>query len=160
MFPHCSSWQHPRRCKSVQFAPSSSQYSACVLWQFCHTMLTRLFRMHGLLVASHPWEVIVGTVTLTICMMSMNMFTGNDQICGWNFECPKTEEVSELDYKSSYLLYCIHHTFTQVGPRPRFKEPKDCPPAWLDSDNILHLCAKSICILLWTTELWLCPCHY
>ncbi|XP_023142348.2 3-hydroxy-3-methylglutaryl-coenzyme A reductase-like [Amphiprion ocellaris] len=55
-------------------------------------MLTRLFRAHGLLVASHPWEVIVGTVTLTICMMSMNMFTGNDQICGWNFECPKTEE--------------------------------------------------------------------
>ncbi|KAM4607737.1 3-hydroxy-3-methylglutaryl-CoA reductase a [Polymixia lowei] len=55
-------------------------------------MLTRLFRIHGLLVASHPWEVIVGTVTLTICMMSMNMFTGNDQICGWNFDCPKTEE--------------------------------------------------------------------
>lgn len=55
-------------------------------------MLTRLFRAHGLLVASHPWEVIVGTVTLTICMMSMNMFTGNDQICGWNFDCPKTEE--------------------------------------------------------------------
>ncbi|XP_055360362.1 3-hydroxy-3-methylglutaryl-coenzyme A reductase-like isoform X2 [Betta splendens] len=55
-------------------------------------MLTHLFRMHGLLVASHPWEVIVGTVTLTICMMSMNMFTGNDQICGWNFDCPKIEE--------------------------------------------------------------------
>uniref|UniRef100_A0A8C5E5A7 3-hydroxy-3-methylglutaryl coenzyme A reductase n=1 Tax=Gouania willdenowi TaxID=441366 RepID=A0A8C5E5A7_GOUWI len=55
-------------------------------------MLTRLFRAHGLLVASHPWEVIVATVTLTICMMSMNMFTGNDQICGWNFDCPKPEE--------------------------------------------------------------------
>lgn len=48
--------------------------------------------MHGLFVASHPWEVIVGTVTLTICMMSMNMFTGNDKICGWNYECPKFEE--------------------------------------------------------------------
>uniref|UniRef100_A0A6Q2Z5T7 3-hydroxy-3-methylglutaryl-coenzyme A reductase n=1 Tax=Esox lucius TaxID=8010 RepID=A0A6Q2Z5T7_ESOLU len=56
-------------------------------------MLTGLFRMHGLLVASHPWEVIVGTVTLTICMMSMNMFTGNDQICGWNYDCPKMEEL-------------------------------------------------------------------
>ncbi|XP_008333830.1 3-hydroxy-3-methylglutaryl-CoA reductase a [Cynoglossus semilaevis] len=55
-------------------------------------MLTRLFRMHGLLVASHPWEVIVGTVTLTVCMMSMNMFTGNNQVCGWNFDCPKSEE--------------------------------------------------------------------
>nr|XP_014331966.1 PREDICTED: 3-hydroxy-3-methylglutaryl-Coenzyme A reductase isoform X2 [Bos mutus] len=55
-------------------------------------MLSRLFRMHGLFVASHPWEVIVGTVTLTICMMSMNMFTGNNKICGWNYECPKFEE--------------------------------------------------------------------
>ncbi|XP_078531364.1 3-hydroxy-3-methylglutaryl-Coenzyme A reductase [Lissotriton helveticus] len=55
-------------------------------------MLSRLFRLHGLFVASHPWEVIVGTVTLTICTMSMNMFTGNDQICGWNYECPKLEE--------------------------------------------------------------------
>lgn len=34
----------------------------------------------------------MGTVTLTICTMSMNMFTGNDQICGWNYECPKLEE--------------------------------------------------------------------
>nr|XP_009934720.1 PREDICTED: 3-hydroxy-3-methylglutaryl-Coenzyme A reductase isoform X2 [Opisthocomus hoazin] len=55
-------------------------------------MLSRLFRMHGLFVASHPWEVIVGTVTLTISMMSMKMFTGNDKICGWNYECPKLEE--------------------------------------------------------------------
>ncbi|XP_043920376.1 3-hydroxy-3-methylglutaryl-Coenzyme A reductase [Protopterus annectens] len=55
-------------------------------------MLSRLFRMHGSFVASHPWEVIVGTVTLTICMMSMNMFTGNDKICGWNYQCPKLEE--------------------------------------------------------------------
>ncbi|TRY91826.1 hypothetical protein DNTS_012455 [Danionella cerebrum] len=55
-------------------------------------MLTRLFRIHGLFVASHQWEVIVATVTLTICMMSMNMFTGNNQICGWNFDCPKLDE--------------------------------------------------------------------
>ncbi|XP_006034688.2 3-hydroxy-3-methylglutaryl-Coenzyme A reductase isoform X1 [Alligator sinensis] len=55
-------------------------------------MLSRLFRMHGLFVASHPWEVIVGTVTLTICMMSMKMFTGNDKICGWDSGCPKFEE--------------------------------------------------------------------
>lgn len=34
----------------------------------------------------------MGTVTITICMMSMNMFTGNDKICGWNYECPKFEE--------------------------------------------------------------------
>ncbi|XP_013883143.1 3-hydroxy-3-methylglutaryl-coenzyme A reductase [Austrofundulus limnaeus] len=55
-------------------------------------MLSPLFRAHGLFVASHPWEVIIATVTLTICMMSMNMFTGNDQICGWDLDCPKSEE--------------------------------------------------------------------
>uniref|UniRef100_H2MSB7 3-hydroxy-3-methylglutaryl coenzyme A reductase n=2 Tax=Oryzias latipes TaxID=8090 RepID=H2MSB7_ORYLA len=55
-------------------------------------MLGSLFRAHGLLVASHPWEVIVGTVTLTICLLSMNMFTSSDHICGWNLDCPKQEE--------------------------------------------------------------------
>lgn len=75
-------------CSCVVFSPGSKDRVA--------TMLSRLFRMHGLLVASHPWEVIVGTVTLTICMMSMNMFTGNNKICGWNYECPKFEEVSEI----------------------------------------------------------------
>ncbi|KAA0716584.1 3-hydroxy-3-methylglutaryl-coenzyme A reductase [Triplophysa tibetana] len=55
-------------------------------------MLTRLFRIHGLFVASHAWEVIVATVTVTVCMMSMNMFTGNNQICGWNFDCTSLEE--------------------------------------------------------------------
>uniref|UniRef100_A0A8C7Z0E5 3-hydroxy-3-methylglutaryl coenzyme A reductase n=1 Tax=Oryzias sinensis TaxID=183150 RepID=A0A8C7Z0E5_9TELE len=55
-------------------------------------MLGSLFRAHGLLVASHPWEVIVGTVTLTICLLSMNMFTSSDNICGWNLDCPKQEE--------------------------------------------------------------------
>ncbi|XP_062240993.1 3-hydroxy-3-methylglutaryl-coenzyme A reductase-like isoform X2 [Platichthys flesus] len=69
-------------------------------------MLTNLFRMHGLLVASHPWEVIVSTVTLTICMLSMNMFT-NDQICGWNFDCHKTEEILSSDIIILTITRCI-----------------------------------------------------
>lgn len=72
-------------------------FSLCLSSENTEIMLTGLFRMHGLFVASHPWEVIVGTVTLTICMMSMNMFTGNDQICGWNYMCQKTEEVQYHD---------------------------------------------------------------
>uniref|UniRef100_A0A672MW21 3-hydroxy-3-methylglutaryl coenzyme A reductase n=1 Tax=Sinocyclocheilus grahami TaxID=75366 RepID=A0A672MW21_SINGR len=55
-------------------------------------MLSRLFRLHGLLVASHPWEVIVGTVAVTMCLMSMNAFATNDQICAWNRQCPKAQE--------------------------------------------------------------------
>ena len=60
---------------------------------FPDTMLARLFRLHGLLVASHPWEVIVGTLTLTVCLASMNGLAASNQMCRWN-ECPKVEEVS------------------------------------------------------------------
>lgn len=56
-------------------------------------MLARLFRLHGLLVASHPWEVIVGTLALTVCLVSMNSLAASKQMCTWN-ECPKVEEVS------------------------------------------------------------------
>nr|XP_020469222.1 3-hydroxy-3-methylglutaryl-coenzyme A reductase-like [Monopterus albus]XP_020469223.1 3-hydroxy-3-methylglutaryl-coenzyme A reductase-like [Monopterus albus]XP_020469224.1 3-hydroxy-3-methylglutaryl-coenzyme A reductase-like [Monopterus albus]XP_020469225.1 3-hydroxy-3-methylglutaryl-coenzyme A reductase-like [Monopterus albus]XP_020469227.1 3-hydroxy-3-methylglutaryl-coenzyme A reductase-like [Monopterus albus] len=54
-------------------------------------MLARLFRLHGLLVASHPWEVIVGTLALTVCLVSMNNLSASSQVCSWN-ECPKAEE--------------------------------------------------------------------
>ncbi|XP_029299966.1 3-hydroxy-3-methylglutaryl-coenzyme A reductase-like [Cottoperca gobio] len=54
-------------------------------------MLARLFRLHGLLVASHPWEVIVGTIALTVCLVSMNNLATSSQMCSWN-ECPKVEE--------------------------------------------------------------------
>lgn len=57
-------------------------------------MLTRLFRFHGLLVASHPWEVIVGTLALTVCLVSMNNLAASKQVCTWN-ECAKVEEVSK-----------------------------------------------------------------
>lgn len=56
-------------------------------------MLARLFRLHGLLVASHPWEVIVGTLALTVCLVSMNNLATSNQMCTWN-ECPKVEEVN------------------------------------------------------------------
>ncbi len=56
-------------------------------------MLARLFRLHGLLVASHPWEVIVGTLALTVCLISMNSLATSSQMCSWN-ECLKVEEVS------------------------------------------------------------------
>ncbi|XP_046403128.1 3-hydroxy-3-methylglutaryl-coenzyme A reductase [Ischnura elegans] len=34
-------------------------------------MLSRVFRAHGDFCASHPWEVIVATLTLTACMLSV-----------------------------------------------------------------------------------------
>lgn len=59
-------------------------------------MLARLFRLHGLVVASHPWEVIVGTIALTVCLVSMNSLSSSQQMCSWN-ECPIPEEVSLAD---------------------------------------------------------------
>ncbi|XP_077479169.1 3-hydroxy-3-methylglutaryl-coenzyme A reductase-like [Stigmatopora argus] len=53
-------------------------------------MLARLFRLHGLLVAAHPWEVIIGTLALTVCLMSMNGLAPNSHVCRWN-ECPKAD---------------------------------------------------------------------
>nr|XP_061800236.1 3-hydroxy-3-methylglutaryl-coenzyme A reductase-like [Nerophis lumbriciformis] len=53
-------------------------------------MLARLFRLHGLLVAAHPWEVIIGTLALTVCLISMNGLAASSHICSWN-ECPKAE---------------------------------------------------------------------
>lgn len=63
-------------------------------------MLARLFRLHGLLVASHPWEVIVGTLALTVCLMSMNSLATSSQMCSWN-ECPKVEEVSVCSWEEA-----------------------------------------------------------
>ncbi|KAM4532447.1 3-hydroxy-3-methylglutaryl-coenzyme A reductase-like isoform 1-T2 [Fundulus diaphanus] len=54
-------------------------------------MLARLFRFHGLLVASHPWEVIVGTLAVTVCLMNMNSSSSSSQMCSWN-NCPKVKE--------------------------------------------------------------------
>ncbi|GAA6074440.1 3-hydroxy-3-methylglutaryl-CoA reductase b isoform X2 [Tachysurus ichikawai] len=55
-------------------------------------ILNPLFRLHGLFVASHPLEVIVGTIAVTICLMSMNAIAGSDRICDWKHQCPKAQE--------------------------------------------------------------------
>jgi len=52
---------------------------------------TNIFRAHGQFCASHPWEVIVATVTITMCMMSFSMLTGDPQLCGWNYKCENLE---------------------------------------------------------------------
>uniref|UniRef100_A0A674CDJ7 3-hydroxy-3-methylglutaryl coenzyme A reductase n=1 Tax=Salmo trutta TaxID=8032 RepID=A0A674CDJ7_SALTR len=66
-------------------------------------MLNGVFRLHGLMVASHPWEVIVGTIALTVCLMSMNNLATSDQICSWSNGCPKLQEVSCKDISHRIL---------------------------------------------------------
>ncbi|MEQ2260297.1 hypothetical protein XENORESO_012216 [Xenotaenia resolanae] len=70
-------------------------------------MLARLFRLHGLLVASHPWEVIVGTLAFTVCLMNMNSLSTSSQMCSWN-NCPKVkEEVPSSDIIILTITRCM-----------------------------------------------------
>uniref|UniRef100_A0A3Q0RBT0 3-hydroxy-3-methylglutaryl coenzyme A reductase n=1 Tax=Amphilophus citrinellus TaxID=61819 RepID=A0A3Q0RBT0_AMPCI len=69
-------------------------------------MLARLFRLHGLLVASHPWEVIVGTLALTVCFVSMNSLAASHGMCKWN-ECPKVEEEVSSDVIILTVTRCM-----------------------------------------------------
>lgn len=92
-------------------------FSLCLLLQYCDrqqnspiTMLARLFRLHGLVVASHPWEVIVGTLALTVCLISMNSLTASNQMCSWN-ECPKLQKVKEGSVAGYAKKSCLD-TFT------------------------------------------------
>uniref|UniRef100_A0A8C5DYT0 3-hydroxy-3-methylglutaryl coenzyme A reductase n=1 Tax=Gouania willdenowi TaxID=441366 RepID=A0A8C5DYT0_GOUWI len=81
-------------------------------------MLARLFRLHGLLVASHPWEVIVGTLALTVCLMSMNQRAVSSQMCNWN-ECPKVEE--EKVYSSNVVILTVTRCMAIVYVYFQFK---------------------------------------
>uniref|UniRef100_A0A8C8IAZ7 3-hydroxy-3-methylglutaryl coenzyme A reductase n=1 Tax=Oncorhynchus tshawytscha TaxID=74940 RepID=A0A8C8IAZ7_ONCTS len=67
-------------------------------------MLNGVFRLHGLMVASHPWEVIVGTIALTVCLMSMNNLATSDQICSWSNGCPKLQECCILKILNSDVI--------------------------------------------------------
>lgn len=35
-------------------------------------MVGRIFQAHGEICASHPWEVIVATLTLTLCLLTVD----------------------------------------------------------------------------------------
>lgn len=59
------------------------------------------FGAHGRFCASHPWEVIVTTVTLTVCVLSMGLLSGVQVgVCGINRACEneKKEEVWRKAY--------------------------------------------------------------
>ena len=74
---------------------------------------TNLFKAHGQFCASHPWEVIVSTVTATICMMSVGMFAGDPRICGWNYKCEDVE-VRFIEY-CSQMRERFHGNFFSDG---------------------------------------------
>ena len=63
--------------------------------------MTKYFGAHGRFCASHPWEVIVTIVTLTVCALSMSVLSGGKvgTVCGIQKPCqpkPTDQEVSSL----------------------------------------------------------------
>lgn len=96
-------------------------------------MFSRVFRAHGDFCASHPWEVIVATLTLTACMLSVGPAAPNASSsqaastpaphvapsaaptvpydgrvpCGWRRDCPGLEEYNAADVIVMTLIRCI-----------------------------------------------------
>ncbi|KAL8582291.1 hypothetical protein ACOMHN_037048 [Nucella lapillus] len=72
-------------------------------------MLSRLFRAHGRMCANHPWEVIITSLTVTLCLVSMNVYAspGLDKICGWNYICRSEEEVKSSDIIILSITRCL-----------------------------------------------------
>ncbi|XP_022104688.1 3-hydroxy-3-methylglutaryl-coenzyme A reductase-like isoform X2 [Acanthaster planci] len=88
-------------------------------------MLSNVFRAHGRYCSAHPWEVIVGTLTLTICMLSMDYFTSLPKVCGWNYHCTETQDVMSSDViivtlanaMSVFYIYMQFHKLRKVGSK-------------------------------------------
>ncbi|KAK7499766.1 hypothetical protein BaRGS_00009107 [Batillaria attramentaria] len=72
-------------------------------------MLSRLFRVHGHMCATHPWEVIITSLTITLCLVSMSVYTshGIDKVCGWNYVCSNEEEVKSSDIIILAITRCL-----------------------------------------------------
>lgn len=58
----------------------------------------KYFGVHGRFCSSHPWEVIVTTVTLTVCVLSMSILSGGKLgvVCGINKPCQKKSPEEEV----------------------------------------------------------------
>ncbi len=63
------------------------------------------FGAHGRFCASHPWEVIVTTVTLTVCVLSMSVLSGvKVGVCGVNRAC-ESEKEEEVSLKAFFVTF-------------------------------------------------------
>lgn len=84
--------------------------------------MTQYFGAHGRFCASHPWEVIVTIVTLTVCALSMSVLSGGkvNTVCGIQKPCqPKQSgyEVSLCGVKivcMALLKSTIHSVYVTV----------------------------------------------
>lgn len=78
------------------------------------------FGAHGRFCASHPWEVIVSIVTLTVCALSMSVLSGGKvgTVCGFSKPCepkPADEEVS----KGRQRIICLCFEAKKIPSRKK-----------------------------------------
>jgi hypothetical protein len=102
-------------------APCSQTPSVCIMQpqeddviMFQLRMVGWLFRAHGEFCASHPWEVIVATLTLTVCMVTVDqrrlgLPSDPHMGCGWRHDCVGLEVLVHVSF-----LYVISHIFSSV----------------------------------------------
>ncbi|XP_033750223.1 3-hydroxy-3-methylglutaryl-coenzyme A reductase-like isoform X2 [Pecten maximus] len=66
-------------------------------------MFGQYFRGHGYLCASHPLEVIIGTLTVTVCLVSMSMLAIGDIL----HVSPQSQETESLDVIIVSIARCL-----------------------------------------------------
>lgn len=78
-------------------------------------MLTSLYHTHGYFCASHPWEIIIGSVTIVTCLLSASVFTAGSSICGLSSLCgqSQTEDGSELMLLSVTRCLAVMYIYLQ-----------------------------------------------
>ena len=71
------------------------------------TRMTHYFGAHGRFCASHPWEVIVTIVTLTVCALSMSVLSGGKvgTVCGIQKPCQPKPADTEVGFLMSLKIF-------------------------------------------------------
>nr|CAD7586039.1 unnamed protein product [Timema genevievae] len=75
-------------------------------------MASRIFQAHGEFCASYPWEVIVATLTLTVCMLTVDqrpigLPPEPQRQCNWGNNCLGLEEYNAVDVIVMTIIRCV-----------------------------------------------------
>ncbi|XP_063225031.1 3-hydroxy-3-methylglutaryl-coenzyme A reductase isoform X2 [Bacillus rossius redtenbacheri] len=76
------------------------------------SMVSRLFEAHGEFCASYPWEVIMATLTLTVCMLTVDQraappLEAARRRCSWGGDCLRLEEYHAVDVIVMTIIRCV-----------------------------------------------------
>ncbi|XP_065321713.1 3-hydroxy-3-methylglutaryl-coenzyme A reductase-like isoform X2 [Gordionus sp. m RMFG-2023] len=81
-------------------------------------IFSQILVAHGHFCASHPWEVIVSIITMTICSLSMAVYVSLDKICDYNYKCPEIDEKSSdviiLTFTKCVAIFYIYLQFKKL----------------------------------------------